>query len=199
MDQVTSISLFVLAFALCLPLLSQLLSRRPRLLAAAKYFIFAVYVLANLYETILFRAVMPQAVAKWQPLWSYRESLAFDGGPLGALSRLVNGGVRDGLAAAHVTNWSLLKEIVLNILLYVPLGYLLPFTWPRLGRTRSGRGIPWRVVGIGFVCSALTEITQLAFKIGWFEFDDMINNTLGCLLGCVLYLWIRARSKKKSA
>ena len=60
MDQVTAISIFVLWFALMLPAISQLLSRKPRLLKLAKYFIFGVYVLANLYETILFRAVKPK-------------------------------------------------------------------------------------------------------------------------------------------
>lgn len=193
MDQVTSISLFVLLVALTLPVLTQLLARRPRLLTAAKYFIFSVYVLANLYETLLFRAVMPETIAKLQPFWSYRESLELGGGPWGALERLL-----DGELPLHVANSALLKEILLNILLYVPMGYLLPFLWPSLARPRKADGrlplFAWRVVLIGFVCSAITELTQLVFKIGWFEFDDMINNTAGCLLGYVLYALIQRRT-----
>lgn len=190
MDQITAISLFVLLFALALPGLSHRLSRHPRLLAATKYVIFGMYVLANLYETILFRGAMPQPTAMLQPLWSYRESLALTGGVAGALRGLLT-----GAGGVVVTNPGLLEEIILNILLYVPLGYLLPFTWPGLaGHKRPEPLLMWRVVLIGFVCSAATEVSQLVFRIGLFEFDDMINNTLGCALGCLIYAFLRRRA-----
>ena len=182
MDQVTTISLFVLFFALCLPVIHRLLHRWPKVYRFMRYVIFAVYILANLYETILFRAVKPAPTAQWLPLWSYRESLSFSGG-------------------LSVTDGPLLVEIILNILLYIPLGYLLPFLWPSLRpRERQGffpsRWVSLRIVLIGFLCSCLTEISQYVFRIGLFEFDDMINNTLGCLMGCVLYEIIQRMHKK---
>lgn len=187
MDQIRAISLFVLLFSLVLPGLSHRLSRRPWLLVAAKYVIFGVYALANLYETILFRGVMPQPIAMLQPLWSYRESLALTGGVAGTFKGLLT-----GTGGVVVTNPRLLEEIILNILLYIPLGYLLPFTWPSLaGRKRPVPLLMWRVVLIGFVCSAVTEVSQLVFRIGLFEFDDMMNNTLGCALGCLIYAFLR--------
>ena len=73
MDQVTIISLFVLAFALLLPVLANGMRRHPRWFAAAKYVILGVYILANLHETLLFRAVQPNYQAEWQLLWSYRD------------------------------------------------------------------------------------------------------------------------------
>jgi len=164
MDQITAISVFVVAFALLLPALTQRFSRNPKLFRKIKYIILAAYVLANLYETILFREVYEQGIIKLVPFWSYAESLS----------------LADGL---QITNGRLLKQIILNILLYIPLGYLLPFIWPRLQRGL----VSWKVVLIGFVCSAMTEISQMIFRIGWFEFDDMINNTMGCLIGCVMY------------
>lgn len=173
MDQVTSISLFVLFFALCLPLIHRLLHRWPRVYRLMRYVIFTVYILANLYETILFRAVKPFPTAKWLPLWSYRQSLSFS----------------DGI---NITDLPLLIEIILNILLYIPLGYLLPFMWPQL-RPRERKGffpskwVSLRIVLIGLLCSCLTEIAQYIFRIGLFEFDDIINNTMGCMIGCVLY------------
>lgn len=165
MDQVTSISIFVLWFALMMPAISELLAKRPRLLKLAKYFVFGVYVFANLYETILFREVRPEMTAAWTPLWSYRQSLSLRGG-------------------VSIEDTELFVEILLNILLYIPLGYLLPFTWRWF---RSKRLLSRRVILTGFVCSALTEVTQLVFRIGLFEFDDMINNTLGCAIGCLMY------------
>ena len=42
-----------------------------------------------------------------------------------------------------------------------------------------------KVVLIGFLLSTLIEIIQL-FRIGLFEFDDMIGNTIGCLIESVI-------------
>lgn len=178
MDLVTLISLIVLLAALLLPVLASVLCRHPRWFAAAKYIIFGVYILANLYETILFRTVNPDRQAKWKLLWSYRESLAFPDG----LMSLFRGTV-------EITRPVLLEEIVLNILLYIPMGYLLPTIFEKLK--------PWHVVLIGFGCSVLTEVSQLVFKIGLFEFDDMLNNTMGCVIGLVMYLCIVRGSVKQ--
>ena len=153
--------------------------RHPRWFAAAKYVILSVYSIANLYETILFRTVRANYKAEWELLWSYRESLAFPDG----LMSLINGTV-------EVTRPALLEEIILNILLYVPLGYLLPFIFEKLK--------PWQVVAIAFCCSALTEVTQLVCKIGLFEFDDMLNNTMGCVIGLLIYKCIIRRRVRKS-
>ncbi len=43
-----------------------------------------------------------------------------------------------------------------------------------------------KVVLIGFLFSASIEIIQLVFRIGLFEFDDMIDNTISCLIGAVV-------------
>ena len=99
MDQVTIISIFVLLFALLLPGIAHLLRSHPRWFAAAKYTILAVYILANLYETILFRTVQPDYPVKWQLLWSYRESLTFPSG----LKSLFTGSV-------EIANPELLEE-----------------------------------------------------------------------------------------
>ena len=37
-----------------------------------------------------------------------------------------------------------------------------------------------------FLLSVSIEIVQLVFRIGLFEFDDMIGNTIGCLIGAVV-------------
>lgn len=70
-------------------------------------------------------------------------------------------------------------QIILNILLYIPLGYLLRFTFPRIKA--------WQVIAIGCAMSALTETTQLVFRLGLFEWDDMIDNTLGTVIGVICY------------
>jgi len=175
MDRVTTISFFVIGFALLLPLISRALSGRPKLFAVTKYVILGVYMLAYLYETVLFRAV--KATRSIEPilLWSYRKAFTLAGG-------------------LTVSNPTMLVQILLNILLFIPLGYLLPFSWPGLREKLISK----KVVLIGMLCSGLTEITQLVFKIGLFEFDDILNNTVGCLLGCMLYELIQRRINRRN-
>ena len=69
-------------------------------------------------------------------------------------------------------------EIILNSALFMPLGFLLYLCF--------GEKLGLRVVIAGFLLSALIELIQLTFKIGVFEFDDMIGNTVGCLIGAVI-------------
>ena len=69
-------------------------------------------------------------------------------------------------------------EIVLNYLLFMPLGLLLYLCF--------GERFDLRVVIAGLLLSASIELIQLIFNIGLFEFDDMIGNTIGCLTGAVV-------------
>lgn len=72
-------------------------------------------------------------------------------------------------------DWSLLQENVLNIILFVPIGILLFSLF---------RKITWKsALIIGLAISALIETSQLILCRGLFEWDDMIHNTLGCVLG----------------
>ena len=64
----------------------------------------------------------------------------------------------------------------LNVLLFVPFGYLLPLLWKRADRW-------WKVVLCGFVLSLLIELTQLVTHLGMFDLDDLMNNSLGAFLG----------------
>jgi lipopolysaccharide/colanic/teichoic acid biosynthesis glycosyltransferase len=67
--------------------------------------------------------------------------------------------------------------IVLNILLFIPLGFLL-------------RSITdsWKTIVCGFLLSVLIELTQYWFRLGSCELDDVLNNTLGCGLGILLWM-----------
>ena len=79
-------------------------------------------------------------------------------------------------------------EIVLNYILFIPLGFLLYLCF--------GEKFGLRVVIAGFLLSALIELIQLTFKIGVFEFDDMIGNTVGCLIGAVVGKATREMKKR---
>lgn len=77
-------------------------------------------------------------------------------------------------------NWS---NILLNILMFVPLGMMLPLL-SKLFRK-------WYVVpGIGFLTSLAIEVIQLLANNGLFDVDDLFANTTGVVFGYCLVMLI---------
>ena len=78
--------------------------------------------------------------------------------------------------------WSepLAIQIVYNVLVFIPWGILLPEI---VSAKRKLRFVVLRAVGISLVI----EVTQLVFKLGLFEFDDVFHNTLGTVIGYGLW------------
>ena len=154
MDRVTFYTFTVLAMVLGLPIVSHQLRRRPSVFRYINYILLGIYLFANFYLTMLSRPVSLYHHMELTPLWSYR--------------------------AALQGNASLQEEVILNILLYVPLGYLLHYACPKLKW--------WMVILTGFLMSGLTEMIQLIFKLGLCEVDDLISNTVGTVIGVGAYM-----------
>jgi len=68
---------------------------------------------------------------------------------------------------------------LLNILLTVPFGFLLPLIWKSFRRF-------WVVTGLGFLLSLLIELSQLLNRRAS-TVDDLIMNTLGAALGYLIF------------
>lgn len=78
-------------------------------------------------------------------------------------------------------NNALLVENIMNILLFVPLGLFLGMTF-RLIKW-------WQVLLSGLFVSVSIEVLQFVLKRGFSEFDDVVHNVLGCMIGfCILKL-----------
>lgn len=76
-------------------------------------------------------------------------------------------------------NTALFEEIVLNMILLLPVGMLLPFVFDKK--------IKWyKAFALGFMFSASIEVCQLVLCRGLFEWDDMIDNALGAMAGCIM-------------
>lgn len=76
-----------------------------------------------------------------------------------------------------------LEEILLNIVLFVPLGILLPISLGNKGRAHLSKKSWWMIFLIGGVHSSVIELLQLFLHRGLFEFDDILHNALGFLMG----------------
>lgn len=67
-----------------------------------------------------------------------------------------------------------------NVLGFIPYGFILPVLHPGL---RSG----FVTILSGFFLSLCVETIQLITKVGCFDVDDMILNTLGAVIGYLLF------------
>lgn len=68
---------------------------------------------------------------------------------------------------------------LLNILLFMPLGFLLPTIWPQFRKIKN-------TVCAGFFFSLAIELNQL-LNNRITDVDDLFTNTLGAIIGYVLY------------
>ena len=66
-------------------------------------------------------------------------------------------------------------QIIANVVMFIPLGFLL------------GKLIGWKGLLVAAVFSVIIELIQLITKIGMFEFDDIIHNTIGALIGVLCW------------
>lgn len=89
------------------------------------------------------------------------------------------------------TEW---RNLLLNIAMFIPFGLLLPILSDKLKQT-------WKIYLAGFSISVLIEIAQLTLRLGVFECDDILNNTLGTMIGFGIYVFISAvvRKNKKTS
>lgn len=83
-------------------------------------------------------------------------------------------------------------QISLNILLFIPFGFLPPMISERF------RSL-WLTTVTGFIFSAGIETMQYITGRGLTEVDDVINNTIGAFVGYMLYvgvLWLYKRTQE---
>lgn len=78
-----------------------------------------------------------------------------------------------------------------NIAAFIPFGIFLPML-------RRKKTYFINTIIMSFLFSACIETIQLCFKLGVFDIDDMILNTLGGFIGYLIYLIGKARCKRGS-
>ena len=104
------------------------------------------YVLLVLCFTVFFREGKDVAQISMKPLWNY-ESL----------------------------NYKLIAESILNVFLFMPLGFLAS------AAVKNRRIL--NVLGIGLLISLSIETMQYVFRRGVCNVDDLVHNVLGCFIG----------------
>lgn len=97
-------------------------------------------------------------------------------------------GSREGIdftVFATLGVWSRMDAFVVeNILLFIPIGMLLPFTWKRF------QNVWWSFLA-GGVLSAMIEGIQYVTKRGFVQLEDIVTNVMGTLIGFLLFSVIK--------
>lgn len=92
--------------------------------------------------------------------------------------------------------WSVVINLLGNVVCFIPFGIILPVTSRKFKKLYS-------VIFLMFLFSLFVELTQLLFKIGSFDVDDILLNVIGAFIGYVIYYFgkrkMKPRKKKKNA
>ena len=127
--------------------------RRDEKLALARntsWGFFWGYVAFVLCYTVIFRNSRATQIYFLRPLWSYT-----------------------------MLYYKMIAEIVLNVLMFMPIGFLYG------GSKKKAGWIEALCIGLGF--SVAIEAMQLLTRRGVCSIDDVIHNTIGCLIGYGLF------------
>lgn len=124
-----------------------------------RVFLFIIYSIFILYETIFTRSIGTSRTIEMMPFWSY----------------------------GQIHSVPMRNEVLLNIFLFIPFGFLLPWA-TKLSFKKT--------LLIGFIFSTLIEATQYIFYLGLCEFDDVFHNTLGTSMGYWYWRGLEYLSKR---
>lgn len=151
---------FAVVLLVTLVIFTALVKRKKiTVLQAAAGFMLLIF-LGIVYASTVFSRMPQGRQYELELFWSWKEAL----------------GMGEGGSS---TSASYLEEIILNVILLMPAGFLLPFV--------VGRPLRWRFgLLAGAMLSGCIEGLQLLLCRGLFEFDDILHNSAGCMIGCIL-------------
>ncbi|MBQ1240498.1 MAG: VanZ family protein [Lachnospiraceae bacterium] len=76
---------------------------------------------------------------------------------------------------------AVLLNIIGNVVAFMPFGFILPEVWDQLNK--------WHIITIqGFLFSLGIEIAQLTARVGSFDVDDLLLNTIGVMIGYFVFI-----------
>ena len=93
-----------------------------------------------------------------------------------------------GTAAVLINIWG-------NVAMGIPLGFAVPLLFPSMQR-------PERTIILAFLASLLAETFQLILRVGCFDVDDLLLNTIGGAIGYLMFvvfwhIWRKKNGEKK--
>lgn len=90
---------------------------------------------------------------------------------------------------------AVMLNIVGNVVAFMPFGFIVPEVWDKMNHWYS-------IMFQGFLFSLCIELIQLVSRVGSFDVDDLLLNTIGALLGYLAFVvakgvWNYCRGKNR--
>ena len=89
------------------------------------------------------------------------------------------------------THSDVYQEVMLNVVLFYPVGLTMPFVINRI----TNHPVIITII-TSCILSVIIEIFQYLFNRGYAEIDDVIFNTLGAGIGCIAFVMSRRIVKR---
>jgi len=135
--------------------------------------LFIFYMVCVLAITVLLRASASDALVVFNPFKRYKVIVK------SFYTRTKDDGFSGTLMSIRKTS-VLLNEIVQNILLFIPFGFLLPISLKPINKL-------WKVLICGLAFSFFIETIQLMTHRGCFDVSDLIHNSVGAIVGFMIF------------
>lgn len=119
-----------------------------------------IYVLIVFWLTVFNKNLHSERMINLKPFWSYS-------------------------IGNHV---DVLLQVFMNVFLFIPFGFLIPF---------SSKRSFIQTLTIGLCLSVTIEALQYIFALGLCETDDVFHNTLGCIIGYWYWAVLNKLRKKR--
>ena len=128
-----------------------------------------LYLIGVLFFTLMIRTAGTERMAILKPFQTIRNAIGWDGWFV-------------------IVDRYNLYMLIANVLLFMPFGYILPSLVPATGKW-------YLIVPLGLLASLCIETIQYFTKLGCFDLDDLIANTLGAFVGYMLFLLFLRRRR----
>ena len=148
------------------------------------YIIFGIYVFLLLYVAFFSRSAADDYLIHISLYEDLANAVKIDFGILGFIRDIFVNGFQSAMSHVKVEKIEDIVQVYLNVVLFVPMGYLLPYVFDFFRRH-----IRFRVILACFLISLAIENIQLITKLGFYDIDDLISNTIGGALGQRFYMW----------
>ena len=154
-----------------------------RLRQLVLYVTFALYSAAVAYMVFFSRTAADDYRVNAELFGNLSHSIHIDLGFLEFLQSIYEEGFFEAFRHIQIMSLKDVAQWYLNIMLFVPMGYLLPYVFPWFrAKVRT------RPVVASFFILLFIENVQLVSKLGFYDVDDLAANTLGGLVGRTFFL-----------
>ena len=145
--------------------------------------VFAAYVFLLSYVVFFSRSASDDYLVHVALYEDLANAVQIDYGILGFIKDIFTNGFSSAMEHVKVNKIEDIYQVYLNIALFIPMGYLLPYVFDFFRKDMKVR-----VLSACFITTLLIENIQLMAKLGFYDIDDIVSNMIGSIVGLAFYI-----------